>query len=117
MLEEIGLYKIHAFPYSQRKNTKAATYENQILTEVKEQRTKELIALSDKTGGKYRENQIGKNLKVLVEEKIEEDTYKGHTANYIQVKIKNVKTDIKNQIIEAKITKVDKENLIGEMQD
>ena len=114
LLEEIELYKIHAFPYSQRKNTKAATFENQIPPEIKNERTKKLIDLSNKIGDKYRKKQIGKTLKVLIEEQEKSGAYKGHTANYLEVKIKTTKPNLKNQIIETKIIETEKESLIGE---
>lgn len=115
-MRKIELYKIHAFPYSQRKNTKASTYENQILPEIKEQRTKTLITLSNKMAEQIRKKQLGKTLKVLIEENETPTTYKGHTANYLEVKIENIDKNLKNQIIEAKITENQKETLIGEIK-
>lgn len=112
-MQKIELYKIHAFPYSQRKNTKAATYENQIPPEIKEQRTKKLIELSNQTSEKIRKKQIGKTLKVLIEEKDKEGNYKGHTANYLEVEIENVEKELRNKIVEVKITNVEFERLIG----
>ena len=102
LLKEIKLYKIHVFPYSKREGTKAAEFENQVLPEVKEKRSKIIIELSNKTKEEYNKGYIGKKVKVLVEEK-DGEYYKGHTANYIYVAIKDNGQDIRNEIVEAEV--------------
>ena len=47
-LEEIKFYKMHIFKYSPRKGTRAAVMPNQIDGNVKEERSRKLIELSDK---------------------------------------------------------------------
>lgn len=81
-LKQIKFYKMHIFKYSQRKGTKAALMENQIPGNVKEERSKKLIELSNKNEREYNEQYIGKEVEVLFEEK-KQGIYKGHTANYI----------------------------------
>ena len=46
-LKEIAFYKMHIFKYSPRKGTKAAIMPNQIEGNIKEERSRKLIALSD----------------------------------------------------------------------
>ena len=59
-LEEIKFYKMHVFKYSPRKGTKAAVMPNQIVGNIKEERSKRLIELSDKNEMEYNESYIGK---------------------------------------------------------
>ena len=113
-LEEIKFYKIHVFKYSIRENTKAATFPNQIAPEIKEERSKKIIELSNIVQRKYNELYIGKTLEVLVEEKHGEH-FRGHTKNYIDVNIENVKDNIENEIIKVKIERIESEILIGKM--
>lgn len=109
-LEKIKFYKMHVFPYSARKGTKAAVMSNQIDGNKKEERSKKLIELSNKNQKEYHDTYIGKKVDVLIEE-----DNKGHTANYILVKIKN-KEDIKNSTtIKAKIIDSNEEFLIGDI--
>ena len=110
LLKEIKLYKLHVFPYSKREGTLAANFEDQIPKEIKEQRSRQLIELSNKERNEYNKKQIGKIVKVLVEEK-ENKVFKGHTKNYIYVSIENAEEDIRNKIAEVKLEKLEDERL------
>lgn len=105
-LEEIKLYKMHVFPYSKREGTVAAKMENQIDGNIKEERSKELIELSNKNQEEYNKSYIGRKVEVLFEEK-DGEYYKGHTQNYIMVKYKtdeNLENTIKE--VEVKMQKL-----------
>lgn len=110
-LKKIDFYKMHIFPYSPRKGTKAAIMPNQIMKQIKEQRSKKLITLSDENEKRQNEAYIGKEVEVLLEEK-EGDYEKGHTTNYIVVKVKAEK-NLLNTIQKVKIQKVEGTNLVG----
>ena len=111
LLEEIKLYKIHVFQYSKRDGTKAALEKEQVTSNIKEARSKKVIELSKKQHEEIAKACIGKVLKVLVEEK--EEIYKGHTANYMYVGIEGAQEDLRNKIVDVKITDVQGEMLIG----
>ena len=113
-LEKINFYKMHVFKYSPRKGTKAAEMKEQVQGDIKEKRSKELLILSDKNEENYQKEYIGKKVEVLFEEKDDDGYYKGHTANYIMVK---VKTDIElvNKIESVLIIKNENQILIGEI--
>ena len=96
-LKEINFYKMHIFKYSPRKGTKAADMRTQIDGNVKEQRSEELINLSNENEKRYNESYIGKELEVLFEED-DGDFYKGHTTNYIMVKVKKNNENLENTI-------------------
>ena len=113
-LKEINFYKMHVFKYSKREGTKAAVMQNQVSPQIQEERSKKIIELSDFNENEYNKSQIGKEVKVLFEEK-DGDFIKGHTNNYMLVKV--AKADINtyhNVIKNVKIAKVDKNELIGE---
>ena len=119
-LKRIKFYKMHVFKYSPRKGTKAAVMPNQIDGNVKEERSKRLIELSDKNEKEYQEKYINKKVKVLFEdEHIENGNkyIKGHTANYIMVKvpIEKENEDYSNRIENVQIIKNDNMELIGKI--
>ena len=79
---------LHVFPYSARPGTVAARMDEQISPEVKKDRSKRLIELSNKLYTKYANRFIGQEIPVLVEKYDEnEQAYVGHTSNYLEVKI------------------------------
>ena len=86
-LKEIKFYKMHVFPYSKRKGTRAAEMKEQVDGNIKEQRSKILIDLSNKNQKEYNACLMGKKVEVLFEDR-DEEYYKGHTQNYILVKYK-----------------------------
>ncbi len=88
--------------YSVRQGTRAANFENQVLPEIKEKRSKILLDFSNEVQKEINESYVGKKVKVLVEER-QGDVYKGHTANYIQVIMKS-QEDIRNKIIEIEFS-------------
>ena len=63
-LQKIKFYKTHIFKYSQRKGTKAAVMPNQVDGNVKEERSRKLIALSDENEREYNKKYIGKEVEV-----------------------------------------------------
>ena len=112
-LEKIDFYKMHVFPYSPRKGTKAAVMQNQITKQIKEERSKKLIALSDENEKRQNEAYIGKEVEVLFEEK--EGYYeKGHTTNYMLVKVKT-ENNLQNTIQRVKILEAGRSSLVGEL--
>ena len=113
-LEKINFYKMHVFKYSPRKGTKAAEMKGQVPGDIKEKRSKVLLEMSDRNTDKYQEEYIGKIVKVLIEELDDEKFYKGHTDNFIMVKV-NSKENICNEIVEVKIHSNENEVLIGEL--
>ncbi len=109
-LEKINFYKMHIFKYSQRKGTKAAVMPNQIDGNKKEERSRKLIELSNRNEMNYNNQEIGKELNVLWEEK-EGNYIKGHTSNYKVVKMPY--KPIENTITKVKIDKTENLELIG----
>lgn len=118
-LEKIAFYKMHIFKYSPRKGTKAAVMLNQVDGSIKEERSKELINLSNKNEKRYNETYIGKKVEVLFEDEHIEGNkifVKGHTTNYIVVKVlKETKNDISNTIQTVEIVETEGTELVGKI--
>lgn len=113
-LKEIKFYKMHVFKYSPRKGTKAAVMPNQINGDIKEERSKKLIELSDRNEIEYNKSYNGKNVEVLFEEE-KDGMYKGHTQNYIMVYCQS-KEKLDNKIIDVECEKAEKEHIIAIME-
>ena len=111
-LKRIDFYKMHVFKYSPRKGTKAAVMPNQIPGEIKEERSRKLIELSNKNQEMQNKKYIGKELEVLFEEQ-DGEYIKGHTTNYIMVYVKTNDITIENTIRKVRITEIIEENLVG----
>ena len=104
-LKEIDFYRLHVFKYSPRRGTVAEKMPNQIDGNKKEERSNKLIELSNSTENKHNKNHIGKTVKVLFEE-FEDGFFKGHTTNYMMVKVAGEKEQsdkFVNKILDVKI--------------
>ena len=113
-VEEIGFTHIHAFPYSKREGTPAATMEDQVPEAVKKTRVALLKSLGQKGLQKFAEQMIGKPAETLIERE-EDGYYLGFTNEYIHGKIKKGTTahDV-GTIIGGTVTAFDGETLIIE---
>ena len=80
--EKMGFARIHVFPYSMRKGTKAAEME-QVDPEVKKQREARLLALASDLSSKFASRMNGKQADILVE-KVSGNTASGYTKNYVR---------------------------------
>lgn len=104
-LKEIDFYRLHVFKYSPRRGTVAEKMPNQIDGNKKEERSNKLIELSNSTENKHNQSYIGKTVKVLFEE-FEDGFFKGHTTNYMMVKVagEEERSDkFVNKILDVKI--------------
>lgn len=85
-IKTIQFSQIHVFKYSPRKGTPAASYENQVPSQVKNKRSEELIELSKKIMINHLEKFLNHTKEVLFETEIKDKgLYEGLTDNYIRV--------------------------------
>ena len=110
-LKSIKFYKMHVFKYSQRKGTVAAKMKNQVSPEKKEERSKRLLKLSSDNEKDYLNEYVGKDVKVLFEEK-DGEFVKGHTDNYIVVEAKGSEDNL-NKILTVHVEQSGEEKLVG----
>ena len=109
--KELAFAKIHVFPYSERKGTKSATFDNKVEPSIKKMRARELLKLSKELEIAYANKFIGRKLEVLTEEIKDGNTY-GHTSNYLHVKIN--KELPRNEFVTVEIKELDYPYLIAE---
>ena len=121
-LEDINLYEMHIFKYSQRKGTPAATMPNQVDPSVKNSRSDVLLAISEHNKHAYQDLFVGTTVKVLVEELVEkngEEYMRGHTERYMDVHISTEGiTDpqsFKNRIVEVMYEKTTAGEYVGKI--
>ena len=77
---------MHVFPYSKRKGTVAAKMENQVDEEIKKIRSEKMIKIGEELKIDYCKKYVGKTLPVLFEKQVKDNTFEGHTKNFILVK-------------------------------
>ena len=110
-VEKIGFAKVHIFPYSIRKGTKAAAMPDQINSEQKHIREKLLSETERKTRMSFMTSMLGNIYPVLVE-RCENGECVGVTPNYIQTRFHG-DPSLCNTIVNVKITSADESSLFG----
>lgn len=95
--KEIGFSKLHVFPYSMRRGTKASEMP-QIRGDIKKDRAKRLIELSNTLEDNYYSTQINKNFDVIVEQRVTDLLMIGHTSNFLQVHLPLDESLIRKQV-------------------
>ncbi|MFA6808894.1 MAG: radical SAM protein, partial [Eubacteriales bacterium] len=86
-IEKCKLANIHVFPYSRRPGTPAAEMKGQLSNKVKAERVKEIINIGKIAHNKYVEKFYGETLEILIETIDEKGNARGHTSNYLEIKI------------------------------
>lgn len=102
-VKQIGFEKVHVFPYSIRKGTRAEKMDGHIEKSVKEKRSSIMIAECEKIRRNFLASQITKTVSVLFEGKQKDGFQTGYTANYTPVKVKS-KSELCGKMINVKIT-------------
>jgi len=121
-VKEVNFYEMHIFKYSKRKGTKAAVMPNQVPESVKTKRSMVLQELEAQMSKKFREYYIGRNVKVLFEERKEiEGTayFIGHTKEYVKAVVECAGAEgrnLENKIVDIIPTCfIDEQVLLAEM--
>ncbi len=109
---ELELAKIHVFPYSMRKNTKASAMP-QVHDSTKKDRALRLIELSNKLEEKYNLKFIGKNLDMIIEQRVD-NMMVGHTSNFLQVYLPFDEKLI-TKMVKVKVQELNNGKLMGEI--
>ena len=104
-VDSMDFYETHIFKYSRREGTKAAVMPDQVPEQIKAERSKVLIALSEEKQSRFEEELIGTTQEVLMEEAIEREDgiwQIGHTKEYVKIGYKTEK-NLANQLINVEI--------------
>ena len=109
-IQKCGFSDMHIFPYSRRPGTPADKMPGQHPNAVKEQRSREAIAVAEEMSREYRSRLIGSTLQVLFEEP-EGEYFTGHAPNY--VKVYAYGEELHNQLRPVKITGIYGDGVLG----
>ena len=112
--KKVEFSKIHVFPFSVRRGTKAETMDNHVSETIKHERVKRLVNLSLELEHKYLEKFVGEVLEVLVETNDETSSI-GHTDNYLKVRVLGKFPS--NSFIKVKINNLDNLVLEGSLYE
>jgi threonylcarbamoyladenosine tRNA methylthiotransferase MtaB len=82
VVEEVGMSKVHVFPYSPRPGTPAAAMPGHVAPDVRQDRSRRLRDLSDRLGLEHRRARAGSQDLVLLEKRHEDGTRSGLGADY-----------------------------------
>ncbi len=106
-IKELGLTRIHVFPYSRRKGTIADKMDNQIETTEKKRRVKLVQEISDTKLNAFFNKNIETYNEVIIEKQRDKKTglLKGITNNYINVLIDD-KDSYKDKLVEVKLISI-----------
>ncbi|WP_312092742.1 tRNA (N(6)-L-threonylcarbamoyladenosine(37)-C(2))-methylthiotransferase MtaB [Aminipila sp.] len=124
IIREVQFCKVHAFKYSKREGTKAASMKGHVAPEVKNRRSEELIATGNKVSEQFFKSNLNTYRTVLIEEYIEEmDCLAGYTENYIKAYIKcNADSDsydkesLLNTFAEVKLTELYRDGVLCQLK-
>ena len=112
IVRQVHFAKVHMFPYSPRKRTRAALYPNRIPDDVMRRRKQELLRLAEKTGYELRSRFVGRRMQVLLENEEQEGRLSGHTSNFLRVFLPNAVAK-PNDLLEVDLIDNAPDGLIG----
>ena len=119
-LRDMRFEKVGAFIYSREKGTAAADFKNQIPEKIKDERFDEVMKLQKDISGSINKSFLGRVIKVLVDEKVEDERDKFLARSYgdapevdgvIYLTGRNIKV---GEFYHAKITDTLEYDLVGE---
>lgn len=113
LCKELKLSKLHVFPYSIRKGTKAALMP-QVPDIEKKDRAKRLIELSNILEAEYASSFLGKTLDIIPEQEAKDGYMMGHTSNFLQVLLPYDKDKI-GKLFNIKIEKIKNGKIYGKI--
>ncbi|MBQ2720517.1 MAG: tRNA (N(6)-L-threonylcarbamoyladenosine(37)-C(2))-methylthiotransferase MtaB [Clostridia bacterium] len=88
--------KVHVFPYSERRGTRAASMDGKLPKDVKEDRCRRMIKACAPNEAEFYENLVGKEKYVLFETE-KNGIFTGYTPEYAEIRVK-CERDIRNLI-------------------
>ena len=100
-VDKVDFYETHIFKYSRREGTKAAVMEHQIAEQDKVKRSAVMIEMGQKKQAQYEAAFYGKQVEVLVEEKVQiegTEYWIGHTKEYMKVALQS-ENNLENQLL------------------
>ena len=105
VMREVKFAKVHMFPYSERKRTRAALFSGKIPPPLIKARKARLLQEAETLAYDLRENYVGRKMTVLIEE-----GGRGHTDNFLPVLVTGAHA---NDLVEVTLVQNTAEGLVG----
>jgi len=83
-VRRIGFARVHAFPYSERPATEAATLPGAVAQRLRKRRMKAMLAVAERSARRFRRGRLGDVASILWERR-DGDLWRGTTDHYIPV--------------------------------
>jgi threonylcarbamoyladenosine tRNA methylthiotransferase MtaB len=110
-IQTLGISYLHVFTYSERDNTEAVDFKNEVPKNIRSKRSKLLRSLSVQLRRKFYKNQLGSNQNILFENENKKGYIHGFSSNYVRVKTPWRK-DLVDCIKPYKVKKIDLDGLV-----
>ena len=115
-VKEIGFAKVHVFPYSLRKGTRAESLPDHVSPAEKERRAKLMGELVEKSRQEFLRSQVGLTEEVLFE-RLRHGYLEGYTKNYTPVHIASDDSSLCGEVRQVKLTAAKDDWCEGELTD
>ena len=117
VIREVEFENAFMFMYSKRTGTPAATMENQVDEDIKNERLQKLMDLQNHIAKKQSQKYLNQVVKVLVEgpSRKNPEMLTGRTSTHKIVLFKSDRKDLKGQFVHTKIYEVKTWTLYGEL--
>lgn len=109
-IKSLPISQLHVFTYSEREGTKALEMDHPVDPQVKHQRSKTLLEISEQKLQEFYDQNKGMTLKVLFEDAKHGNKMMGFTENYVKVAIP-YNADLVNEIVEVTIQDLDEKSM------
>ena len=111
--ERMNFANMHVFPYSARHGTSASKMPDQVEEKAKKERSRIMLTLARQSAQRFRGRFLSRTMKVLWESRVDNETWKGLTANYLRVFTQS-SDDLSNQLLDVKLLADNGHALVGE---
>lgn len=109
--KQVGFMHMHIFPYSVRTGTAAARWK-QLPPQVVRERVQRLLALDEELSLKYRQQLIGRQVEVIIEQSANKEGHmRGRCEYYAEITVPT--TERHGSLIAVKVTEVTNQTTVG----
>ncbi len=113
-VSSVGFLKVHIFPYSKRKGSKAADMSGQLTLAEKKRRCDIMNDVTEKSRREFLLSQIGKTVSVLFESTFKDGICEGYSMNYTPVQVLS-DSSLAGQVLNVRITSLRGDCCFGEL--
>lgn len=112
LMQEIGINKIHVFPFSVRPGTRAAFMKDKVPADVKQARVQKMLAYSLELRKAWFESWLNQEASFLTERVNQDGVARGYTPHYIKVHVPEAEHLGRNELHKIKLVDYDLEQEI-----